>query len=86
MATHSIILAWKIPQPEDPGWVYSPWGRKTSAVTEHSGINASSILRPFPFCLTGTCFSAYRFGSHLVTTGKIYLLRGVETKRRKQSP
>ena len=53
---HSSILAWKISQPEDPGGVYSPWGRKTSAVTEH--INdirpcASSILRPFPFCLTG---------------------------------
>ena len=59
MATHSSILTWKIPQPEDPGRVYSPRGRKKSDVTEH--INdicprASSILRLFPFCLTGRRF------------------------------
>ena len=28
MATHSIILAWKIPWTEDPGGLYSPWGHK----------------------------------------------------------
>ena len=59
MATHSSILAWNIPQPEDPGDVYSPQGWKKSDVTEH--INdicprASSILRLFPFCLTGMRF------------------------------
>ena len=27
MATHSSILAWRIPQTEDPG-TYSPWGHK----------------------------------------------------------
>ena len=27
IATHSSILAWKIPRTEEPG-VYSPWGRK----------------------------------------------------------
>ena len=26
MATHSSILAWKIPWMEDPGRLYSPWG------------------------------------------------------------
>ena len=29
MATHSNILAWEIPQTEEPG--YSPWGHKTVA-------------------------------------------------------
>ena len=29
IATRSSILAWKIPQTEEPG-VYSPWGRKES--------------------------------------------------------
>ena len=29
MATHSSILAWRIPWPEEPG-SYSPWGRKES--------------------------------------------------------
>ena len=33
MATHSSILAWKIPWTEEPG-SYSPWGRKESDTTE----------------------------------------------------
>ena len=28
MATHSSILVWKIPQTEEPGGLYSPWGHK----------------------------------------------------------
>ena len=32
MATHSSILAWKIPWTEEPGR-YSPWGRKESDMT-----------------------------------------------------
>ena len=28
MATHSSILAWRIPWTEEPGGLYSPWGRK----------------------------------------------------------
>ena len=28
IATHSSILPWKIPWTEEPGWLYSPWGRK----------------------------------------------------------
>ena len=31
MATHSSILAWKIPWTEEPG---GPWGRKESNTTE----------------------------------------------------
>ena len=34
MGTHSSILAWEIPWPEDPGRLYSPWGRKESDTTE----------------------------------------------------
>ena len=33
MATHSSILAWRIPWTEEPGG-YSPWGRKESDTTE----------------------------------------------------
>ena len=33
-ATHSSILAWKIPWTEEPGG-YSPWGHKESDVIEH---------------------------------------------------
>ena len=28
MANHSSILAWKIPWTEEPGGLYSSWGRK----------------------------------------------------------
>ena len=34
MATHSSILAWRIPQTEEPGGLYSPWGHKESDTTE----------------------------------------------------
>ena len=33
MATHSSILAWKIPWTEEPGEL-RPWGRKVSDTTE----------------------------------------------------
>ena len=33
MATHSSILAWRIPWTEDPAG-YSPWGREESDKTE----------------------------------------------------
>ena len=35
MATHSSILAWRIPWTEEPEG-HSPWGRKESDTTEHS--------------------------------------------------
>ena len=34
MAIHSSILAWRIPWTEEPGGLYSPWGRKESDTTE----------------------------------------------------
>ena len=38
MATHSSILAWKIPWTEEHGG-YSPWGRTESDTTEHTATN-----------------------------------------------
>ena len=34
MATHSSILAWRIPWTEEPGRAYSPWGHKELDTTE----------------------------------------------------
>ena len=34
MATHSSILAWRIPWTEELGRLYSPWGCKESNTTE----------------------------------------------------
>ena len=33
MATHSSILAWRIPWTEEPGGLYSAWGHKESDMT-----------------------------------------------------
>ena len=35
MATHSSILAWKIPRTEEPGRLYSLWGHKELIANEH---------------------------------------------------
>ena len=35
LATHSTILAWRIPWTEEPGG-HSPWGCKESDITEHT--------------------------------------------------
>ena len=34
MATHSSILAWRIPWAEEPGSLYSPWDHEESDTTE----------------------------------------------------
>ena len=34
MVTHSSILTWRIPWTEEPGRLYSPWGRKELDTTE----------------------------------------------------
>ena len=38
MATHSSILAGRIPRTEEPG-SYSPWGRKKSDMTERLSLS-----------------------------------------------
>ena len=42
MATHSSILAWKIPCTEEPG---SPWGCKESDTTEHVPVPVHTYTR-----------------------------------------
>ena len=39
IATHSTILAWKIPWTEEPG-KYSPWGDKELDTTERLSMHA----------------------------------------------
>ena len=47
MATHSSILAWRIPWTDEPGW-YSPWGCRESDMTERLTLSLSRhILYPF---------------------------------------
>ena len=42
MATHSSILAWKIPWTEEPGGLNSPWVCKESDTTEHAHMQQNS--------------------------------------------
>ena len=41
VATHSSILAWKIPLMEEPGRLYSLWGCKESDMTERLPFHSS---------------------------------------------
>ena len=43
MATHSSILAWKIPRTEEPGGWYSSWGCKESDMTEQANTQQCTI-------------------------------------------
>ena len=44
IATHSSILAWKIPWTEEPGRLRKPWGCKESDMTEQLSMHAIHIL------------------------------------------
>ena len=44
MATHSSVLAWKIPWTEEPDGLYNPWGRKESDMTEQLSLSKILIL------------------------------------------
>ena len=46
MATHSSILAWRTPWTEEPGWLYSPWGREESDTTEPLTLSLSGNEDP----------------------------------------
>ena len=41
MATHSRLLAWRIPRTEEPGR-YGPWGLKESDMTEATSLTHTS--------------------------------------------
>ena len=45
MATHSSILAWKIPWTEELGRLYSPWDNKESDMTESAKYDAKVVAR-----------------------------------------
>ena len=55
MATHSSILAWKIPWTQEPGRLRSPWGgHRESDITEHPHMRCDIIVGMISH-------SAYRF-------------------------
>ena len=56
MASHSRILAWRIPWTEDPGGGYSPRGRKEWDTTEQLNDNQDSTGRARPHFLFLTLF------------------------------
>ena len=44
MATHSIILAWRIPWTEEPGGLQPPWGCKESDTAERLHMHNSIFM------------------------------------------
>ena len=44
MATHSNILAWKVPWTEEPGPLCSPYGHKESDMTEHARVRVRACV------------------------------------------
>ena len=48
MATHSNILVWRIPWTEEPGGLFSSWGRKQSDMTERLTLSLFTI---YYFCI-----------------------------------
>ena len=44
MTIHSSTIAWKIPWTEEPGRLYSPWGRKESDRTERLHFHFSEYI------------------------------------------
>ena len=46
MATHSSILAWRIPWTEEPGGLHSSWGCKESDTTERLSLGPSYSALP----------------------------------------
>ena len=60
MATHSSILAWRIPWTEEPGGLHSMGLQRV--VTEHITLNIASFLFLFLFLLVfslGICYTSY---------------------------
>ena len=56
MATHSSILAWRIPWTEEPGG-YSPWGCKESDTTEQLTLSSFYLSFLLGFIFSKTPFS-----------------------------
>ena len=44
MATHSSMLAWRIPRMVEPGG-YSQWGHKESDITEHAQAGTQGLRK-----------------------------------------
>ena len=60
MATHSRILAWKIPWMEEPGRLYSPWSCKESDTTELLHFHLKSWI---PFLGISVTYTLTNYGA-----------------------
>ena len=65
MATHSRILAWRIPWTEEPGRLHSPWGPKVLDMAEWLSMHAGNY-EGFRSSVSGT-----EYISHCLTTSMI---------------
>ena len=76
VATHSSILAWRIPWTEEPGRRYSPWDRKDLDMVER--LNTQAFLACFGFAQYYPASSVSTFAFGLLTIGipQLWLIFG----------
>ena len=72
MATHSSILAWRIPWIEEPGGLYSPWGRKELDTTERLSTIWGHYSIFLELCAAQVGYINYGF--HIVKCETIYII------------
>ena len=67
MATHSIVLAWRIPRTQKPGG-YSPWGRK-----KFHELTREQVMKRYSLSHVVFAFSSHRNleTGKLIASGKI---------------
>ena len=69
MASHSSILAWKIPWTEEPGGPHSPWGHTESGVTERTAHNSALSLKQNPSAYVPSVARIMKFSTLTWGTG-----------------
>ena len=80
MATHSSILAWRIPWTEEPGRLYSPLGHTESDTTEATWLCISSLKRSMlstikPYQTDSTVGTTERMELPLIEMGGHFFIR-----------
>ena len=83
MATHSSVLAWRIPWTEEPGGGYSPWGRRQSDTTAVLTLSLSGGLTPVP---GGWGWSLADVGNPRTQQPMVWLLKYIPGKNHSVAP
>ena len=73
IATHSRILAWRIPWTEEPGGLPSIWSQSQTQLSMHASVVLFLFIFLDKFCATGLILSHYLFQFYLFPILSFYL-------------